>query len=141
MTLSFRRGILLQSALASTWPHWGRVRTGQPEAYVRKVMVRTYGGWWRRKWRGERPTADLPEGEAADAYDGANERVVLGRALAGLPLGQRQVVVLRYFEDLSEREVADVLDCSIGTVKSQGAKGSRSLRAALGSQTPIEEAR
>jgi RNA polymerase sigma-70 factor (sigma-E family) len=126
---------LLQSALAATWPRWERIRGGQPDAYVRKVMVRTYGAWWRRRWRGERPSEQLPEPTAADAYAGADDRVALGRALAALPVGQRQVVVLRYFEDLSEREVAALLDCSIGTVKSQAAKGLAKLRTAMGTET------
>ena len=131
---------LLQTALAATWPHWGRVRSGQPDAYVRKVMVRTYGSWWRRRWRGEQPSAQPPETAADDAFAGADERVALARALAGLPLRQRQVVVLRYFEDLPEREVAALLDCSVGTVKSQASRGLDKLRAALESPR-VEEAR
>lgn len=125
---------LLQSALAATWPRWERIREGHPDAYVRKVMMRTYGAWWRRRWRGERPSEHLPELNTADAYEGADDRVALGRALAALPVGQRQVVVLRYFEDLSEREVASLLDCSIGTVKSQAAKGLAKLRTAMGTE-------
>jgi RNA polymerase sigma-70 factor (sigma-E family) len=122
---------LLQTALAATWPHWGRIRGGQPDAYVRRVMVRTYGAWWRRRWRGERPSAQLPEVIGADDYAGADDRVELARALAALPVRQRQVVVLRYFEDLTEREVASLLDCSVGTVKSQAAKGLAKLRTAM----------
>jgi RNA polymerase sigma-70 factor (sigma-E family) len=135
---------LLQVALAKTWPHWGRVRSGQPEAYVRKVMVRTYGAWWRRRWRGEQPTGQPPEASSApgvdeDAFAGADQRFWLASALAQLPVRQRQVVVLRYFEDLSEREVAALLDCSVGTVKSQASKGLGKLRASLRTQSVEEE--
>ena len=130
---------LLQTALARTWPHWSRIESGNPEAYVRRVMVRTYGSWWRRRaWRGETPVATLPEptGPAAatgrtDAYRAVDDRAALTAALTHLPRRQRQVVVLRYYDDLSERDVATMLGCSAGTVKSQAAKGLAKLRAAL----------
>jgi RNA polymerase sigma-70 factor (sigma-E family) len=124
---------LLQTALARTWPHWSRIEGGHPEAYVRRVMVRTYGSWWRRAWRGETPVAELPEPTArpADAYRAVDDRATLTAALARLPRRQRQVVVLRYYDDLSERDVAAMLGCSVGTVKSQAAKGLAKLRTAL----------
>jgi RNA polymerase sigma-70 factor (sigma-E family) len=124
---------LLQTALARTWPHWSRIEAGHPEAYVRRVMVRTYGSWWRRAWRGETPVAEPPEPstQAADAYRAVDDRAALAAALARLPRRQRQVVVLRYYDDLSERDVAAMLGCSAGTVKSQAAKGLAKLRAAL----------
>jgi RNA polymerase sigma-70 factor (sigma-E family) len=122
---------LLQSALARAWPHWSRVQGDRSEAYVRRVMVRLHGAWWRRRWNGELPVAALPEPAAADAYAAADERAVLLGALSTLPRGQRQAVVLRYYEDLAEREVAQLMGCSVGTVKSQAAKGLARLRAAL----------
>jgi len=124
---------LLQTALARTWPHWSRIEDGHPEAYVRRVMVRAYGSWWRRAWRGETPVAEPPEpgGPAADAYRAVDDRAALTAALARLPRRQRQVVVLRYYDDLSERDVAAVLGCSTGTVKSQAARGLAKLRATL----------
>jgi RNA polymerase sigma-70 factor (sigma-E family) len=123
---------LLQTALARTWPHWSRIRDGQPESYVRKVMVRTQGAWWQRRWRGEIPVAELPDNEAADQYVYADDRLALSRALSALPLRQRHVVVLRYYDDLSEHDVAAMLGCSAGTVKSQASKGLAKLRLALG---------
>ena len=124
---------LLQTALARTWPHWSRLRDGQPEAYVRRVMVRLTGSWRRRRWRGETPTAAVPEtATSGDTFTPVDERAVLLAALGGLPARQRQVVVLRYYDDLSERQVADLLGCSIGAVKSQAARGLAKLRAALG---------
>lgn len=122
---------LVQEALVRTWPHWARISTGAPEAYVRTVMTRLQISWRRRKWRGEIPTERLPEralGQEVDAdVDGE-----LAWALAHLPVRQRQVVVLRYAEDLPVEQVAQILGCSAGTVKSQASRGLASLRAALG---------
>ena len=123
---------LLQTALARTWPHWGRVGSDRPEAYVRRVMVRQQGAWSRRFWHRESPTGAVPETASPDALAAVHDRSVLVAALAGLPLRQRQVVVLRYYEDLSEAEVARELGCSVGTVKSQASKGLAKLRVAWG---------
>lgn len=118
---------LLQTALTKAWFAWSRI-DGDPEPYVRKVMVNTYASWWRRRWNGEQPTEELPEtghpdhaGSAADAHD-------LWQAMGRLPRRQRAVIVLRYFEDLSEAQTARELDCSVGTVKSQTAKALAKLR-------------
>lgn len=122
---------LVQTALGKAWPHWHRVSSGGSfEAYVRKVLFTTYVAWWRRKWNAEVPTAEPPE--PADRPIGDADRVALQRdvaaALATLPRGQRAVVVLRYFDDLTEAQAAEVLGCSVGTVKSQTAKALAALR-------------
>lgn len=119
---------LVQTALGRCWPHWGRLDgdAGRFEAYVRRTMYTTYVAWWRRRWNGEVPTADVPEREATPT--GAEARHDLMTALARLPRGQRAVIVLRYFDDLSERETADVLGISVGTVKSQTARALAALR-------------
>lgn len=115
---------LLQTALAKTWLAWSRI--DEPDAYVRKVLVNTYATWWQRRWRDEHPTDDLPDdGYAADEIAGHDLWTALGR----LPRGQRAVLVLRYFEDLTETETARLLGCSVGTVKSQTAKAFAKLRA------------
>ncbi|MDQ1292788.1 MAG: hypothetical protein QG608_668 [Actinomycetota bacterium] len=129
---------LLQTALARTWPHWSRIRDSCPERYVRTVMVRVHGAWWRRKWRGELPVERVPEVVLADPSCRVAERFRLGAALRALPVRQRQVVVLRYYEDLSEQETAVHLGCSVGTVKSQAARGLAKLRVALGHPTRTE---
>jgi RNA polymerase sigma-70 factor (sigma-E family) len=119
---------LLQTALTKAWFRWDRL-DGDPEPYVRKVVVNTYASWWRRKWNGETPSDELPE--ARTAQDGATDPAGthdLWTALGRLPRRQRAVVVLRYFEDLSEIETARLLDCSVGTVKSQAAKALAKLR-------------
>ncbi|WP_240617224.1 SigE family RNA polymerase sigma factor [Nocardioides speluncae] len=118
---------LLQTALGKAWPHFGRVNgDGSFEAYVRRVMFTTYVAWWRRRWNVEVPAAAVPE-QAGAAVD-ADLRRDLVTALAALPRGQRAVVVLRYVEDLTEAQTADVLGISVGTVKSQAARAIVALR-------------
>ncbi len=120
---------LLQTALARAYPRWSRLQRDNPEAYVRKIMINTWASWWRRRWRGEVPAADLPEQAGPDGYAGVDHRQALRSALAKLPPRQRAVVVLRYHQDLSEAQVAELLGISVGTVKSQGARALASLRA------------
>jgi RNA polymerase sigma-70 factor (sigma-E family) len=122
---------LLQSALARAWPHWSRIGDGQPEAYVRKIMLRMHAASSRRRWWRETPTEVLPERPSVDGHAAADDRAVLAAVLASLPVRQRQVVVLRYYDDLSVRDVAMALGCSVGTVKSQAHKGLNALRSAL----------
>ncbi|WP_245993579.1 SigE family RNA polymerase sigma factor [Nocardioides immobilis] len=117
---------LVQTALAKSWRAWARVGPDSFEAYVRRVLFTTYISWWRRKWRGERPTAELPE-KATTTVD-TDARNDLVAALADLPRGQKAVVVLRYFEDLTEQQTADVLGINVGTVKSQCSRALTALR-------------
>jgi RNA polymerase sigma-70 factor (sigma-E family) len=121
---------LLQTALAKTSLAWHRIeRWESVDAYVRKAMVTTYATWWRRKWRGETPTHDLPEQlTVSDAYNEVDLRESVRRALVTLPSRQRAVVVLRYFEDLSEAETAAALGCSVGAVKSHASRAITKLR-------------
>lgn len=118
---------LVQTALARSWGAWSRIQ-GDPDAYVRKVMVNAFASWWRRRWNGERPTAQMPDVVQADHGDEVARRDGLVRALAALPRRQRAVVVLRYFEDLTEAQTAEVLGVTVGTVKSQTAKALSALR-------------
>ncbi len=120
---------LLQTALVKTWFRWHEVRDkAAAEAYVRQVMARTYATWWRRRWRGETPTAVLPEPRGHDPYADVDQRHLLRRALAELPPRQRAIVVLRFYEDLTEAQVAETLGCSIGTVKSTVSRALVRLR-------------
>ena len=119
---------LVQTALAKSWRAWSRIGPDGFEAYVRRVLFTTYAAWWRRKWRGERPTADLPESATTGDTVAAEARNDLVAALTGLPRGQRAVVVLRYFEDLTEAQTAELLGISTGTVKSQTSKALAKLR-------------
>lgn len=131
---------LLQTALIRVWPHWRRVvGGGSPEAYVRRVMVRTYATWWRRRWRAEVPYGQLPDRPAqGDPHALTGLRAAVLAALAELPPKQRAVLVLRYYEDLPEDEIARILDCSPGTVKSQAAKARAKLRPLLHAWTGEE---
>ncbi|SCG43064.1 SigE family RNA polymerase sigma factor [Micromonospora halophytica] len=122
---------LVQTAFTKLYLVWNRVTRHEVlDAYVRQILVRTFlderrRGWWRRERVGgedaERPTPpDSPE-----------NRLVMLRALAAVPPRQRAVLVLRYWEDLSVDEVAALLGCSAGTVKSQAARGLDTLRGLL----------
>lgn len=134
---------LVQTSLARTWPQWDRIRDGNPDAYVKTVMVRLATSWWRRKWRGEVPTEVLPEPRAGvagsgdttagmpSATDQVDDHLMLAAALRRLPPGQRRVVLLRYLEDLPVSQVATLLGLSEGTVKSQAARGLATLREVL----------
>jgi RNA polymerase sigma-70 factor (sigma-E family) len=117
---------LVQTALAKAWFAWARIEGGDPEPYVRRILVNTYSSWWRRRWNGEQPRADLPEAPAG--AEAGEERTDVWRALQRLPRRQRAVVVLRYYEDLTEVETARVLGCSTGTVNSQTSKAFAKLR-------------
>lgn len=119
---------LLQTALAKTYLAWGRIEPGREEAYVRRVLFTTYATWWRRAWRGEQPVGVLVDREAPDASGQVELREVVLSALALLPRRQRATVVLRFYCDLSVDETADALGCSVGTVKSQAARGLARLR-------------
>jgi RNA polymerase sigma-70 factor (sigma-E family) len=123
---------LLQVALERAYRHWARIcRSEEPERYVRRILANASNDRWRRAAR--RPEHAMPEGEVAQvAGDHAGtvaDRDLLMRALAALPKRQRAVLVLRYYSDLSEPEIADILGCSLGTVKSQASRGLARLRA------------
>jgi RNA polymerase sigma-70 factor (sigma-E family) len=118
---------LVQTALTKAWFAWGHIE--DPEAYVRRIMVTTSASWWRRKWVREMPTEEfLLELDAATADHGAVDRPDLWTAIGHLPRRQRTVVVLRYLEDRTEVETAELMGCSVGTVKSQCAKALAKLR-------------
>ncbi|MET7460815.1 SigE family RNA polymerase sigma factor [Nonomuraea sp. NPDC005501] len=125
---------LLQTALERTYKNWDRVRADSPEPYVRRVIVNTaISRARRRKILSIIPTRVLPETPARSAD--VDLRHVLMDALRDLPPRQRAVVVLRYWEDLSEAQAAEVLGCSVGTVKSQASKALAKLRTALGEES------
>lgn len=121
---------LVQASLAKTWLRWSRVqRQDSPQAYVRRVMLSTFLTWNRRRWRGEISVAGIPDQAApGDAFADADQRRLVIEALRALPRRQRAVVVLRFLEDLTEVQTAELLGCSVGTVKSQCAKALARLR-------------
>ncbi len=115
---------LVQDALERTLLAWSRLHSrDEPEGYVRRVMVNRNISIWRKFGR-EHATAEVYDSGAEDAhFDGD-----LWRALQQLPNRQRAVIALRYYEDLSEADIARTLGCSVGTVKSQASKGLAKLR-------------
>jgi RNA polymerase sigma-70 factor (sigma-E family) len=121
---------LVQTALAKVWSRWAQVnRQDAPEAYTRRVMMSTFLTWNRRRWRCELAVGELPDTvEASNDLHEVELRWSVARALRTLPRRQRAVIVLRYFEDLTEVQVAQALSCSVGTVKSQNAKAIKQLR-------------
>jgi RNA polymerase sigma-70 factor (sigma-E family) len=125
---------VLQIAMEKTYLHWHRVRRmDDPAAYVRKVMVNAAISSRQRPWRRvESPRDVLPERPLPEAESGVEEHTALWPLVCALPERQRAVVVLRYYEDLTERETAEVLGCSVGTVKSQAHDAIRALRRGLG---------
>ncbi|SPL88158.1 Sigma-70, region 4 type 2 [[Actinomadura] parvosata subsp. kistnae] len=125
---------LLQTALERTYRNWNKVRHDSPEPYVRRVIVNTAISRARRRAILRMiPVRVLPDTPARS--DDVDLREVLMDALRALPPRQRAVVVLRYWEDLSEQQTAQVLGCAIGTVKSQCSRALVKLRAALGEES------
>ncbi|CAA9288247.1 MAG: hypothetical protein AVDCRST_MAG41-4179 [uncultured Corynebacteriales bacterium] len=122
---------LVQIALARTYLRWGRIRSEDPMAYVRKVLYTAHADWWRRRWRSEYPTDTMPDAAApGDLAADQAERDRLRGALATLSPRERAVVVLRFYEDLGERETAAALGIAPGTVKSTCSRALGKLRVA-----------
>ena len=120
----------LQSAFIKAYSSWHRVRTAdRPEAYVRRMVVNEVlgsrrHGWWHR----ERPHEQVESGKPTSHEGRVVERLTLWEAVQALPVRQRAVVVLRYYEDLTEAQIAETLGCSRGTVKSQASDALATLR-------------
>ncbi len=123
---------LLQTALIKTYRHWGRVTNREdPSAFVRRVLVTTYAGW-RRRLRVREFASETPllSGTSEPRFD-TGDRQAMAAALAQLPPRMRAVLVLRYWEDLSEAGTAEALGCSVNTVKTHAARGLARLRGLL----------
>jgi RNA polymerase sigma-70 factor (sigma-E family) len=120
---------LLQAALAKTYLAWDGINDRAAlDGYVRRVMVNINISWWRRRRLEEYPTDELPELPIADHAWRSELRDAVDRLLTRLPARQRAAVVLRYYEDLSEIEVAETLGVSVGTVKSTVSRAMARLR-------------
>ncbi|MER6577952.1 SigE family RNA polymerase sigma factor [Nonomuraea sp. NPDC001023] len=119
---------LVQTALAKAWVAWRRIE-GNPDPYVYRIIVNTHATWWRRLWRGEVPVETLPE--TADPQDHATavgDQAALWKAIAALSPRQRAVIVLHYFEGRTLTQIADIIGCSLGAVKSQLGRALTRLR-------------
>jgi len=106
---------LLQEALVKTYVAWPRLHeAGNAEAYARRTLVTTAISWWRRRSYHERPAEVLPDGSVADRSDEVTTHYALWNHLYRLPPRQRAAIVLRYYEDRSEAQTADLMGCAVG---------------------------
>lgn len=111
---------LVQAALVNCYVSWDKVaKAADRDAYVYRVLVNTHTSNHRRRWWGERPSHRLPEDAAQDANALVDLADLVQRALAGLSVANRQVVILRFFADLTEQQTSDALGIPTGTVKSR----------------------
>jgi RNA polymerase sigma-70 factor (sigma-E family) len=125
---------LAQQTLLQAYRSWTKVRKAdQPTAYVRRMLTNLYLSERRPKARRLELLTDAPPEPRPVPSAGPEDRMVLWPHVASLPPRQRAVIVLRYYEQLSEREIADALGCSTGNVKSTAHRALQSLRAAIGS--------
>jgi RNA polymerase sigma-70 factor (sigma-E family) len=128
---------LVQEALSRSHRRWSRIEAAQPDAYLRAAIVRAHLSWRRRRSSGERVLAELPErSTGADFTDRGAIRDELWTLLGTLSRAQRAVLVLRFFEDLDDRRIAEVLGCAESTVRVHAARGLGALRTTLATTTP-----
>jgi RNA polymerase sigma-70 factor (sigma-E family) len=125
---------LVQDVLARAYVRWDRItRTDEPDVYVRQAIVNASHSWWRRRSNWERPTDRRLDQEAPGEFDvTAVERDALWKRIQRLPQRQREVLVLRYYEDLDDATIAEILGCSQVTVRSHAMRALNTLRAHLG---------
>lgn len=127
---------LAQEALAHLHVHWQRIsRDGDPEAYVRRSMLNQLLSWRRRRsWSERSVDAEYLERVGADLGNGMDRREEMWELLGSLPMRQRAVLVLRFYEDCTDAEIADLLHCREATVRSHASKGLARLRLILDPQ-------
>ncbi|SDN28369.1 SigE family RNA polymerase sigma factor [Allokutzneria albata] len=123
---------LAQNAFVKIYAHWRRVRSETADAYLRTVLTRTFLDTKRRGRAREEPTESPPDRPVVQDTGAIEDRPALLAALQKVPPRQRAVIVLRFIQDLSVEQVADVLGCTTGTVKSQTSRGLQALRQAYG---------
>ncbi len=128
---------LVQVTLAKLYLAWDRLEDrGNIDAYARRILVNEHRSAWRRPWRRREHVTDVvPDpGQLVEQYDGSREAV--WRFVATLSPRQRAVIVLRYYEQLTEAEIADTLGISVGTVKSQASRALAALRSRMPEEQP-----
>ncbi|MEU8016630.1 SigE family RNA polymerase sigma factor [Micromonospora parva] len=129
---------LVQDVLAQAYARWGRIsRTDRPDAYVRRMLVNAHRSWWRRRSSREITVAAvLDQAGDVDEAAGVAERDALWRLVCALPARQRTVIVLRYYEDLDDASIAEILDCSTGTVRTHAKRALAALRQRQSAASP-----
>ncbi|MEU4621056.1 SigE family RNA polymerase sigma factor [Actinoplanes sp. NPDC023801] len=126
---------LVQETMVRVQLNWRRVaRSDSPDGYVRRILTNQFidlrrGSWWRRVLLRADPDPSVPV--ASDHADESAERDRMWSLLAKLPRRQRAALVLRYYEDLPDQAIADILGCPVGTVRSAISRGLGTLRAEL----------
>jgi len=133
---------LTQSTLLDVFLHWRKVsRAEQPDAYVRRMMVNTYLGWRRRRWFSERPSLTAPPDlPVADHAQHVVDEDACRQALARLSPRARTVLALRYYEDLDDRAIADVLGVGVSSVRSTASRALAALRRDAAPAAPLAPA-
>lgn len=132
---------LVQTALARSWRAWRLRSIEDPQAFVRKVMINSYASWYRQLATREAVAASVVQNTVmADEAARVDDRDAVWRALLTLPPKQRTVIVLRYYEEFSESEIAAVMGTTTGTVKSQASRALRRLAAVM-TRADLAEAR
>ena len=138
---------LVQTTLAKLYLSWDKVQKWESvDGYVRRILVNQHNSLWRRAWkRREISTDELPDlssgtDEHVHAHtDQAEQRTAMWEFVQSLPRRQRAVIVLRYYEDLSEAETAEILGVAVGTVKSQASRALASMRARVGDRPMVNQ--
>lgn len=122
---------LVQDVLARAYARWRRIsRTDRPDTYVRRMLVNAHHSWWRRRSSREIAVADVRDRPHADDRPAEiAERDALWRLVRELPPRQRTVIVLRYYEDLDDNRIAEILGCTTGTVRTHAKRALTALRA------------
>jgi RNA polymerase sigma-70 factor (sigma-E family) len=131
---------VVQATLAKMYLAWDRLADREHlDSYARRALLNEYRSLWRRPWRRrEHVTSELPEA-AAPVTDWDGRREALWQFVCTLPARQRMVIVLRYYEELSEAETARTLGISVGTVKSSTSRALASLRARVPGEAGLSE--
>jgi RNA polymerase sigma-70 factor (sigma-E family) len=136
---------ITQEVLLRAQSRWaGIMRMDQPEAYVKRMVLNEFLSWRRRRAARTVPMSqeslDAAAGPQSDPTEKINERDDLVRRIASLPPKQRAVIALRYFENRTDEEIADLLDCAVGTVRSHASRALAALRGALVGPSPAPRA-
>ncbi|HET6153667.1 MAG TPA: SigE family RNA polymerase sigma factor [Marmoricola sp.] len=119
---------VVQTALVRCLLHWNRVQRAEDrDAYVHRILINTFTSTRRRRWTGEQPTAELPDAAVKDVLGEIDRKDAVVRCLAALPPDQRAAVVLRYYAQLDEQQMAAVLGVAPGTVKSRLSRALKTL--------------
>jgi RNA polymerase sigma-70 factor (sigma-E family) len=129
---------LVQDVLARAYLRWDRItRTDEPDVYVRQAIVNASRSWWRRRSNRDQPVDEgLDRAAAGEVDTEAAERDALWRRIRRLPQRQREVLVLRYYEDLDDPSIAEILGCSPATVRSHAMRALNTLRGHLDVPAP-----